>query len=120
MFRNKDVRELAANPDVGNMPTDVLLAVATARDSPVEPGGQLATAQTDGFERFLRNQVFTANPPLHKPSRKIIVRQLTARQIQGFIPAAALTSLSDDTLTDRRTAVLDLGHVPVSGPRQRL
>ncbi|MEU5264681.1 cytochrome P450 [Amycolatopsis sp. NPDC021455] len=81
--RNHDARELAANPDLGNMPTEILLAVATARDVATPTASDLA-----GFEQFLRNQIFTANPPLHQPSRKTVARQLMPRGIQRFIPAA--------------------------------
>ncbi|MET9914429.1 cytochrome P450 [Streptomyces sp. NPDC006476] len=88
VLRNKDVRALAANPAMGNMPAEVLFWMATEMDLGSGPGVKPDPEQTAGFGQFLRNQVFTSNPPLHQPSRNILVRQLTPRSITRFVPAA--------------------------------
>jgi cytochrome P450 len=60
VFRNGDLREVAANSDVG-------MAVEYRH-----------------FKRFFRNLVFATNPPVHAPMRQVIARPLTPRNIPGL------------------------------------
>ncbi len=75
--RHDDVRTLAANPDVGNTPAEVL----TSRRAPGDPS-------TVGFGPILVNQMFVYNPPLHTEIRRIATRQLTPATIGRFGPVA--------------------------------
>jgi cytochrome P450 len=70
------------------MPADVLFWMATEMDLGSGPGAKPDPEQTIGFGQFLRNQVFTSNPPLHQPSRNILAKQLMPRNILRFAPAA--------------------------------
>ncbi|MEV5835462.1 cytochrome P450 [Nocardia sp. NPDC052112] len=85
VIRNTDVKALAANPHVGNIPAEFLLYFAT---EPGRSGMEPNPEEVEGFGRFLRNQVFTSNPPLHTYSRRIVARQLMPRQIGRFTPIA--------------------------------
>ncbi|MPY55915.1 cytochrome P450 [Streptomyces spongiae] len=88
VLRNRDARALAANPQVGNMPAEILFWMATEMDLGSGPVTKPEPEQTAGFDRFLRNQVFTSNPPLHQPNRNILARQLMPRNILPFAPLA--------------------------------
>src|SRR5579862_1834249 len=82
VFRNKDLVECAANPYVGNTPFDCQLRRMKFIE-PV-PGG-------DGYssvERFLRNLVFTSNPPSHASKRPVIARPLVPKQVPLLAPMA--------------------------------
>ena len=86
IYCNNDVRTLAANPDVGNAPTEVLSVRAFRR---VLAAGGLARDHERGYDWILRNQVFTTNPPLHGPTRRLLSRQLVPpRNVQRFAPLA--------------------------------
>ncbi|NGO43084.1 cytochrome P450 [Streptomyces ureilyticus] len=63
--------------------------MATEADLGSGPVTKPDPEQTEGYGRFLRNQVFTSNPPLHQPYRNLLVRQLLPRNILRFAPAAA-------------------------------
>lgn len=88
VLRNKDARTLAANPALGNVPADIVLWMATEADLGSGPVTKPDPEQTEGYGRFLRNQVFTTNPPLHQPYRNLLVRPLMPRNILRFAPAA--------------------------------
>ncbi|CAM5695782.1 hypothetical protein SALBM311S_08991 [Streptomyces alboniger] len=74
VLRNKDARTLAANPALGNVPADIVLWMATEADLGSGPVTKPDPEQTEGYGRFLRNQAFTSNPPLHQPYRNLLVR----------------------------------------------
>ena len=85
-FRNLDVRALAANPEVANTPADVLWAQSSSR---VTDGSfEILPARDDrlGFNWILQNQIFTSLPPLHAPTRRIIMRQMMPNNVQRFKP----------------------------------
>jgi cytochrome P450 len=64
VFRNKDLREMAANPAVG-------------------------MAVEHGFlQRLYRNQVFASNPPVHGPMRQVIARPLSPVGISSLVQLA--------------------------------
>jgi cytochrome P450 len=67
VFRNKDLRELAANPAVG--------VLSSSQEFP-------------SFHRFVRNLVFATNPPIHGQMRHVIARPLMPRQIPRLIEVA--------------------------------
>ena len=90
VLRGKDVKALAANQDVGNMPVEYLVRRSTQRVTGQREGERLAPATTGGFEVFLRNQVFTTNAPLNPVTRKIVARQLMPRNVYRFGLAAQL------------------------------
>lgn len=100
------VRALAQHPDVGNAPLDYLLgrsAERLRRTSAVE-----VTGPAGAFESFLRNQVFTMNPPLHPDVRRLVARHLMPRAVAGMRPAAErLAAEVVDAVLDR--GEVDLG-----------
>ncbi len=67
-FRNRDVRALASDPAIGNVDSDLLAQMMTfiGYDDP-----------TRGFVPVISRQVFAFNPPLHRPARRILARQMT-------------------------------------------
>jgi cytochrome P450 len=83
VFRNKDLLEMAAHPDAGNMPVDLLLARAFA----VNVGDERICS----IERLLRNLIFTTNPPEHGARRRVIAGSLMPRFIEQVAPLAAHT-----------------------------
>ncbi|MBI4932430.1 MAG: cytochrome P450 [Actinobacteria bacterium] len=76
-FRHEDVRTLAADPNVGNTPAEVL----TAKRGLADPA-------TSGFGPILVNQMFVYNPPLHTEIRRIATRQMTPGNIGRFSAVA--------------------------------
>jgi cytochrome P450 len=89
-FRHADVRALTVAGDSGNTPADVLMRRAGDRGAVVDPTG--------GFFPIVSNQVFSYNPPLHPPARRILTRQMTPRNVTRFRPLA--DRLIDDLLAD--------------------
>ena len=116
IFRDRDggltvlghraLRELAEHPDVGNTPRTFLESRAADR------ARRKGTAVEEGpapFTRFLHNQVFTHNPPVHTASRRLVGQPLLPRRAADLGDAAARTAshlLAD--LAERRT--VDLVH----------
>lgn len=79
---NKAIRGLAENAMVGATPVEFLTGRANERlrrATSETPSGSLAA-----FEAFLRNQVFTMNPPLHAQARRIVARRLMPRAVMGM------------------------------------
>ena len=88
VVRGKDVRALSANQDAGNTPTEYLVRRSAERVSGPGQAERPQQVETAGFEFFLRNQVFTTNPPLNPVARRIFARQLMPRNVYRFAPAA--------------------------------
>lgn len=80
VFRGEDLRKIAALPAVGNMPLRALAERAMA-----EADGDLADQpDMSNFVRILHNQVFTANPPLHGPTRQMFAKPFGMKQVAAF------------------------------------
>lgn len=82
VFRNRDLLRLGAMPEIGNVPPAVLFGAAAYPSDGGEPlvGAELA--------RVIKNQVFTANDPIHKPVRKALVSRLGPKQTKAMKPIA--------------------------------
>lgn len=82
-FRNHDLRQLAADPRLGQTPPAVMGAQAfNVSDG---RGGMIFGAS---LSRLIGNQFFTANPPIHKPLRQILARQLMPKSVAGLVSLA--------------------------------
>ncbi|WP_214401649.1 cytochrome P450 [Pseudonocardia lacus] len=74
------MRALAQHAEVGATPVEFLTGRSgerVRRATGAEPGGAGA------FDAFLRNQVFTMNPPLHAGVRRVVGRHLVPRAVMG-------------------------------------
>jgi cytochrome P450 len=83
VFGSEALRRIAANESAGNMPADILSASAfniTADGAPIDADEPAARS----LARLVANQVFTANPPLHGPTRQLFMRQFMPRQLPRF------------------------------------
>jgi len=80
VFRGEDLRKIAALPEVGNMPLRALAERALAEATE----DQAAQPDMSNFVRILYNQVFTANPPLHGPTRQLFAKPLGQKQVLAF------------------------------------
>lgn len=75
VFRHADLKALAVLPEIGAVPPGVLFAGVPGPSPDGSPGlGQ-------GIADVISNQVFTANPPIHGPVRRVLQAQLSPRQI---------------------------------------
>lgn len=83
VFKNEDLRQLAANPDVGQSPPAVL-----RKRSFSAPDGHGGTFFSTSLSHMLANQFFTANPPIHKPVRQILARQFMPKSVVALEPLA--------------------------------
>ncbi|UGU33132.1 cytochrome P450 [Mycolicibacterium smegmatis] len=86
-LRFKDIRSLSENPLVGSAPVEFLTGRAAER---LRRAGQAPTPvmADNPFAVFLRNQIFTTNPPVHNNVRRIVARHLMPRAVHQFLPAA--------------------------------
>lgn len=82
IFRNADLKSLGANPAVGAVPASVLFGLPLTRQLCDNPPAPLAIAG------LIANQIFTFNPPIHGPVRKIIVRPLGPKQVRDMVAPA--------------------------------
>jgi cytochrome P450 len=75
VFRHADLRAFGAAPQVGNVPPGVLYPSRfdSAQNGAGSPGAKVA--------RVIANQAFTANPPIHGPTRKILTNWLGPKQV---------------------------------------
>lgn len=86
VFRNEDVRSMAANPYAGNMPFETLMRrsfIEGAQDS------QIGIDSRPGTRRFLVDQIFTANPPRHGPMRQILSKPILPKSVERLAASAA-------------------------------
>jgi cytochrome P450 len=81
VFRHDDLRRMAAHPNAGNMPFDVLARRAFV-DNPTQ--NPVTDDDRRSLFRILANQVFTANPPLHGPIRQVFARPLVPQRLPPF------------------------------------
>ena len=92
-FRYHDVRDLANQRDVGNMPVEVLAGQSSRRETGGGAHVAAGPAGTAGTERamfrMLADQAFTHIPPLHRLTRHALSRQLLRRNLRQFEPLAA-------------------------------
>jgi hypothetical protein len=90
VFRNADLRALAANPVVGNMSAGTR-ANRSYLDRPTA-SAPLENATTDEdrahLSRLYDNWIFTANPPIHGPTRNLFARPLMPIFMPQFIAVA--------------------------------
>ena len=87
VFRNEDVRKIAAHPAAGNMPFDKLMRrsfLEGARD------GEVGIERRPATRRFLEDQIFTANPPRHGPMRQILARQFMPKPVEKLARIASV------------------------------
>jgi cytochrome P450 len=82
VFRNRDLQRMGSMPEIGNVPPAILFGEAAYPSKTGEPvvGAELA--------RVIMNQVFTANDPIHKPTRKALVSRLGPKQTRAMKPIA--------------------------------
>jgi cytochrome P450 len=76
------MRALATDPALGATPAEFL--IGRARERVRGATGQAPPGVAPGFEAFLREQVFTVNPPHHAGFRQVITRRLTPREMRGM------------------------------------
>lgn len=91
VFRYKDLRDISANPAAGMVPADVLMRRAFLDEA---GPGVITDDNSTHLARFLSNQVFTANPPLHAPTRQIFARPISPKHIGKLSQIA--TAIVDD------------------------
>lgn len=82
-FRAEDLRSIAALAEAGNMPFEVISKRAYL-DKDAMKG--IREEDRTNIARILFNQVFTANPPLHGPSRQLFARPLSPKNVAAFRP----------------------------------
>jgi cytochrome P450 len=94
-FRNEDLRKLAADPSVGNMPFEALMKRSFIEGS---QDAQIGIESRPATQRFLVDQIFTANPPRHGPKRQILARPIMPRAVEslGAIAAPIVEELIDE------------------------
>lgn len=83
VFRNEDLRQLAAHPEAGQSPPAVI-----SKRSFSAPDGHGGTVFGTALSRLLANQFFTANPPIHKPLRQVLARQFMPKSVAALEPIA--------------------------------
>lgn len=82
VFRHADLRAFSILPEVANVPPAFLFpGLLGACDDAELPLGA-------GIARVISNQVFTANPPIHGPIRKILLKQFGPKQAAGMAATA--------------------------------
>lgn len=102
VFRAEDLRRVAAHPAAGNMPIEVI-----SRRAYLDAGSIPVVRDEDrkNLVRILFNQVFTANPPLHGPTRQVFARPLSPKSIPAFLP------LAEQLLNELVEEVVDQGEI---------
>lgn len=83
-FRNEDLRQLAAHPEIGQSPPALLDRRAF---TVIDEDGRGVFAAS--LSRLIANQFFTANPPIHKPVRHVLAPHLMPLSVAALEPLAA-------------------------------
>ncbi|MDR6174186.1 cytochrome P450 [Nocardioides zeae] len=88
--RNATIRSLAEDPAVGNAPVSFLTGrsddrLRRARET---AEGSRCPVDAEPLRHFLRNQVFTMNPPEHTELRRALARPLMPRPVRSFVGLA--------------------------------
>lgn len=95
VFRNVDVRTIAAKPYAGNMPFEALMRrsfIEGAQDS------QVGIDSRPCAKRFLEGQIFTANAPRHGPMRQILSKPILPKSVESL--AAIAQPIVEDLIDD--------------------
>ena len=79
VFRNTDLRAIAANLCAGNMSCEALIRRSFLQRA-VE--SQVETDNRPWSRRFLEDLIFTANPPRHGPVRRALARQIMPKAVE--------------------------------------
>ncbi len=85
VFRNVDVRTIAANPHAGNMPFEALMRrsfIEGVQDS------QVGIDNRPCAKRFLADLIFTANPPRHGPMRQVLSKPILPKSVERLATIA--------------------------------
>jgi cytochrome P450 len=93
VFRNADLRAFGAAPEVGNVPIGKLYPNKYG-----SAGEQEKKLPGRKIREVIGNQVFTFNPPLHGPARKILTSWLGPKQVsllEGSARKIAKTIIED-------------------------
>lgn len=93
LLRNHHIREVATMAEAGNTPPQQLADRAAA-----DTLSQWEAHEPAGFAKLLANQIFTTNPPLHAPSRRMLARHFMPGPVKQLQPVAA--GLAHTLLTD--------------------
>lgn len=102
VLRNKDLQAMGAMPQVGDVPPLVMFGPvyeALVAGQPIL-GSNLADV--------IANQIFTTNPPIHRPLRKAFVSRLGPKQVKAMEATArevAKSILDEADLSDRIDAL---------------
>ncbi len=102
VFRYEDLRKISAHPFAGMVPAEVLMRRAFLDDTAPRV---ITDDNSNHLARFLTNQVFTANPPIHGPTRQNFARPLAIKHMAKFAEIA--TPIVDDLLDQ----VIDKGEI---------
>src|SRR5580692_4554627 len=98
VIRNRDLGRLGAHPDVGNFPPEAIGDRLREVDGPFQ----------SGFEEMFGSDIFTMNPPVHRPVRKQVARPLLRNPIEELTPMAdsIVESALQDALKKEETEFL--------------
>lgn len=105
IFRSADLQALGAHSAMGAVPPAILFDMPLTRELCDDPPPLAAIAG------LIANQIFTFNPPIHAPVRKVLVRQLGGKQARDMAPVAQATIAAIlDAIAERDTidAVADI------------
>ena len=105
-FRNNHLRALMVHPSLsGNTPPARLAEQAFYSIAPQAGEEAAARHHADAIARFLANQIFTMNPPLHRAYRHVLARHMMADSAGRFAP------LMRNTVGELLAAVANQGEV---------
>lgn len=86
-FRNSHLRALMVHPALaGNTPPAMLSEQAFYSVAADDGKEDEARKHADILARYLANQIFTLNPPLHRAYRQVLARHMMADSVGGYAP----------------------------------